>query len=97
MNNPNPDLVVLPFRATLVGTSDPLTFMQVVVLLNQGLKKHIQIERSYPGAPEAIGWTVFHRTSRAYCYENEPTLSGRTRRTQTHSQGLCHPLFAEHG
>ena len=72
MNNPNPDLVVLPFRATLVGTSDPLTFMQVVVLLNQGLKKHIQIERSYPGAPEAIGWTVFHRTSRAYCYENEP-------------------------
>jgi len=46
--------------------------MQVLVLLNKGLREHIQIARSYPGAPEAIGWTVFHRTSRAYYYVNEP-------------------------
>jgi len=39
-------------------------------LLRSGLR--VQIERSYPGAPEAIGWTIFRRTPRKFVYENEP-------------------------
>lgn len=72
MTNPNPDLVVLPFKATLVGTADILSLEQVIALLNQGQKAQIQIERSYPGAEGAIGWTIFRRGSQKYNYEGEP-------------------------
>ena len=72
MTNPNPDLVILPFKATLAGMPDPLTFEQVLARLNCGQKAQIQIERSYPGAPHAIGWTIFRRTPSKYLYENEP-------------------------
>ncbi len=68
MNRSNPDLAVLPFQARLVGASDFLT-------LHQALSIHrarLEIERSYPGAPHSIGWTIFRRTPRKYIYENEP-------------------------
>jgi hypothetical protein len=32
----------------------------------------VRIERSQPGAPDAIGWTIFRRTTQAYLYENDP-------------------------
>jgi len=65
-----PDLVILPFKAALIGSDIPLTLEQALLLL----RKHvpIQIERSQPGAPDAIGWTIFRRTPRKYLYENEP-------------------------
>ena len=65
-----PDLVILPFKAKLIGSDNPLTLEQALLLL----RKHvpIQIERSQPGAPDAIGWTIFRRTPRKYLYENEP-------------------------
>ena len=65
-----PDLVILPFKATLPNVSLPLTLEQTLSLLRSGV--HVQIERSQPGAPDAIGWTIFRRTSRKYLYENEP-------------------------
>jgi hypothetical protein len=65
-----PDLVILPFKATLLGAELPLTLEQTLSLLRSGV--HVQIERSQPGAPDAIGWTIFRRTSRKYLYENEP-------------------------
>ena len=65
-----PDLVILPFKATLPDVSLPLTLEQTLSLLRSGV--HIQIERSQPGAPDAIGWTIFRRTPRKYLYENEP-------------------------
>ena len=65
-----PDLVILPFKATLPDVSLPLTLEQTLFLLRSGV--HVQIERSQPGAPDAIGWTIFRRTSRKYLYENEP-------------------------
>ena len=65
-----PDLVILPFKATLPNVSLPLTLEQALSLLRSGV--HIQIERSQPGAPDAIGWTIFRRTPRKYLYENEP-------------------------
>ena len=65
-----PDLVILPFKATLPDVSHPLTLEQTLSLLRSGV--HVQIERSQPGAPDAIGWTIFRRTPRKYLYENEP-------------------------
>jgi len=65
-----PDLVILPFKAALTGSDIPLTLEQSLFLLRSGLR--VQIERSYPGAPEAIGWTIFRRTPRKFVYENEP-------------------------
>ncbi len=62
-----PDLVILPFKAALIGSDNPLTLEQALLLL----RKHepIQIECSQPGAPDAIGWTIFRRTPRKYLYE----------------------------
>ena len=65
-----PDLVILPFKATLIGSDISLTLEQTLSLLRSGV--HVQIERSQPGALDAIGWTIFRRTPRKYLYENEP-------------------------
>ncbi len=65
-----PDLVILPFKATLPDVSLPQTLEQTLSMLRSGV--HVQIERSQPGAPDAIGWTIFRRTPRKYLYENEP-------------------------
>lgn len=67
-----PDLLVLPFTAVIVGTSLHLTLEQTLYMLRRGKRASLQIERSYPGAPYAIGWTIFCRTPRKYLYENEP-------------------------
>ena len=72
MNNPNPELVVLPFQAKIMATSNYLDFHQVTFLVNKGYRSRIQIERSYPGAPETIGWTIFHRTTKSYIHKNDP-------------------------
>lgn len=72
MPNPNPELVILPFTAKIKTTDIHLTFDQLMFLLKKGHRIQIQIERSYPGAPHAIGWTIFRRTTKAYLYENEP-------------------------
>jgi hypothetical protein len=65
-----PDLVILPFKAVLIGSDISLTLEQTLSLLRSGVQ--VQIERSQPCAPDAIGWTIFRRTSRKYLYENEP-------------------------
>lgn len=51
-----PDLVVLPFKATRIGSDVPLPLEQTLHLLRY--RHHVQIERSYPGAPRTIGWTI---------------------------------------
>lgn len=65
-----PDLIVLPFKAALKSSDIPLTLEQTLSLLRKGVQ--IRIERSHPGSPDAIGWTIFRRTSKKYLYENEP-------------------------
>ena len=72
MNNPNPELVVLPFTAKIKMRDIHLTFDQLMFLLNKGHRPSIQIEHSYPDAPGAIGWTIFRRTPKAWLYKNEP-------------------------
>jgi len=65
-------LVVLPFKATVLETAQRLTFKQALTMLYSGQKDGLLIERSYPGAPEAIGWTVFERTPHTYLYKSDP-------------------------
>ena len=67
-----PDLVILPFQAALIGTGVSLTLEQSLHLLRSPQREFVRIERSHPGATDAIGWTIFHRTPRKYLYENEP-------------------------
>jgi hypothetical protein len=65
-----PDLIFLPFKAVLPGSNTMLTLEQALSLLRK--RERIQIERTYPGSSETIGWTIFRRTTRKYLYENEP-------------------------
>ena len=67
-----PDLVILPFKATLAGTGVLLTLEQTLCLLRSPQREFVRIERSHPGATGVIGWTIFQRTPRKYLYENEP-------------------------
>jgi hypothetical protein len=67
-----PDLIVLPCKAGLIGSNVSLTLEQTLCLLRSPQRAFVLIERSYPGAAETIGWTIFRRTLRQYLYENEP-------------------------
>lgn len=69
---PKPDLAILPFKACIRETGQPLTFAQAAFLLLSGSARFVRIERSYPGAPEAIGWAVFERTPKAYIHVPSP-------------------------
>ena len=72
MKPSKPDLVVLPFTAVIAGTSIHLAFEQALSMLRRAEGAQVRIERSYPGAPNTIGWTIFRRRPRKYLYENEP-------------------------
>lgn len=67
-----PDLIVLPFKATRIGLGTALTLEETLTLLAELGSAQVRIERSYPGAPDAIGWSIFRRTPQTYLYENEP-------------------------
>ena len=69
-NRSNPELVILPFQARLAGDPTYLTLEQALILTL--LRARLLIERSYPGALQAIGWTIFRRTRQAYLHEGEP-------------------------
>ena len=72
MKPPKPDLVVLPFMALIAGTSIHLAFDEALSMLRRAEGVRVRIERSYPGALHAIGWTIFRRIPRKYLFENEP-------------------------
>lgn len=69
---PSPDLLVLPFKAKLLGTSNYLTFEQLLSLLRGPQRGKVEITRSFPTDRFAIGWTIFLRTTQEYLYENQP-------------------------
>jgi hypothetical protein len=69
MGDPNFPRLVLPFQAQGVPHGKFLTFDEVTELLPRGM---VRIQRCYPGAPHAIGWTVFYRQPYAFIYLNEP-------------------------
>lgn len=70
--NLQPVLLTLPFKASLRDSERELTFAQVNTLLGLGQAEAIQIERSYFNAPNAIGWTIFERTTCAYVHTGDP-------------------------
>jgi hypothetical protein len=63
-----PELIVLPFKAIRFESDVPLTFDRTLFLLRAG--ENIQIQRSHPGDPQTIGWTIFRRTVTKYLYED---------------------------
>ena len=67
-----PDLVILPFKGVLAGTGTLLTIEQTLHWLRSPQRDFVLIERSHPGASNAVGWTIFRRTPGKYLYENEP-------------------------
>ena len=67
-----PDLVILPFKAALAGTGTLLTLEQTLRWLRSPQREFVLIERSHPGASDAIGWTIFRRTPGKYLFENAP-------------------------
>ena len=72
MMRTKPDLVILPFKAVLTRTGTLLTLDQTLRLLRSQQKELVRIERSHPGATDAICWSIFLRTPEKYRYENEP-------------------------
>ena len=79
MGEPNFSRLVLPFQAQGVPSGKFLTFDEAIELLPRGM---VRIQRCYPGAPRATGWTVFYRQPNAYIHLNEPLFltEGEARR-----------------
>ena len=96
MNHANPELVVLPFQARLAGDPTFLTFNQVQAL--RLLRAPLQIERSYPGASQAIGWTIFRRATKKYVHEGETLYASETRARKRLRQvyAIHYSLVGEH-
>ena len=96
MNHANPELVVLPFQARLAGDSTFLTFNQAQAL--RLLRAPLRIERSYPGAPQAIGWTIFRRTPKSYVHEGETLYASETgaRKRLRQAYAIHYSLVGEH-
>ena len=80
MKPPKPDLVVLPFTAVIAGTSIHLTLEHALSMLKRVDGARVRIERSYPGAPHAIGWTIFRRTPRKYVMKTNHSFASNAAR-----------------
>jgi len=94
-----PDLVILPFKAVLTGTDASLTLEQTLRLLRSPQREFVRIERSHPGATDAIGWTVFRRSAKKYLYENEPLFRFErgTRRYIRKAYAIHYSLLGDDG
>lgn len=97
LDRSNPELVILPFQACQPGTSICLTLEQALHAWRQGFP--LCVERSYPGAPQAIGWTIFHRTPGKFLYEGEPffRFEGSARRYIRQVYAVHYSLAGEDG
>mgnify|MGYP001168742869 FL=1 len=96
MDHVNPELLVLPFQARLAGDPTFLTFNQALAL--RLLRAALLIERSYPGAPQAIGWTIFRRTPQTYVHEGEMLHASETgaRKHLRQVYAIHYSLVGEH-
>lgn len=97
LDRSNPELVVLPFQACRPGSTIGLNLEQALQAWRQGAS--LCVERSYPGAPQAIGWTLFHRTPRKFLYEGEPffRFEGDARRYLRRVYAIQHSLAGDDG
>ncbi len=92
--NFKPDLIMLPFKATIRETGQALTLDQAKALIALGEGQFVKIERSYPGAPEAIGWTIFERQTHAYVHTGDPLFEAEreARRHMRTAYAIWHDL-----
>ena len=92
--NFNPDLIMLPFKATIRETGQPLTLEQARALIALGEGQFVKIERSYTGAPEASGWTIFERQTHAYVHTGDPLfeIEREARRHMRTAYAIWHDL-----
>lgn len=99
MEPPKPDLLALPFSAVIAGTAIHLALDEALSMLRKAGGAHVRIERSYPGAPHAIGWTIFRRIPRKYLYENEPLFRFErgARRYIRKAYAIQHSLTSDDG
>jgi hypothetical protein len=58
MGDPSLSRLVLPFQAQMIPSGRTLTFEEAAERLRSS---GVRIQRSYPGAPCAIRWTIFYR------------------------------------
>jgi len=93
----NPELLVLPFQACLAHSPDFLTLDEALLAWRQS--RPLDLERSYPGAPHAVGWTIFRRTRLAFVYEGEPLFrfEGAARRYLRRIYAIQHSLAGDDG
>ncbi len=96
MDHANPEWIVLPFQARLAGDPTFLTFNQAQTL--RLLRAPLLIERSYPGAPQTIGWTIFRRTPQRYVHEGEALHASETgaRKRLRQVYAIHYSLVGEH-
>ena len=73
--NFKPELIMLPFKASIRETGQTLNLAQSKEMIAQGRAGFVRIERSYRGAPEAIGWTMFEITPCAYVHTGDPLFA----------------------
>lgn len=97
LDRSNPELVVLPFQACRTGSPISLNLEQALQAWRQGAS--LCVERSYPGAPQAIGWTLFHRIPRKFLYEGEPffRFEGDARRYLRRVYAIHYSLAGDDG
>lgn len=88
----NPELLLLPFQARLPTSPDFLSLEQALQAWRQS--RALCLERSYPSAPNAVGWTIFRRTRLAFVYEGEPLFrfEGPARRYLRQVYAIQHSL-----
>lgn len=93
----NPELLLLPFQARLPPSPDFLSLEQALQAWRQS--RALCLERSYPGAPNAVGWTIFRRTRLAFVYEGEPLFrfEGPARRYLRRVHAIQHSLAGDDG
>jgi hypothetical protein len=93
MDRSNPELTILPFQARLPDSPNFLTLDQALLAWRQS--RPLSIERSYPGAPLAIGWTLFHRTPKKFDYRGDPLFrfEGGARRYLRQVYAIQHSLI----
>jgi hypothetical protein len=70
--NFNPDLIMLPCKASIRDTGHALSFAQAADLVAHGQTRFIKIEHCQDGAPDSIGWTIFKRQGQNFVHTGDP-------------------------
>lgn len=68
----NPPVIALVCKVVDVKTGKPIAFEDAEKILVSFGGNGLAVTRSYPGAPDSTGWTVFHHKQRMVSHEGDP-------------------------